>query len=50
MIDAFSLEFILRRFDGDAASTMFETEPVRLPVVETTGEDNGCCGSDGRPT
>jgi hypothetical protein len=29
----FSFEFILRRFDGDAASTIFDTEPVRLAVV-----------------
>lgn len=32
MIAQFSLQLIFRRFDGDAASTVSETELIRLAV------------------
>jgi len=32
IIEQFSFEFILRRFDGDAPSTVIDTELVRLAV------------------
>ena len=33
IIEQFSLEFTLRRFEGDAPSTIFDAEPVRFAVV-----------------
>jgi len=38
IIEQFSLKFILRRFDGDAPSTIIDTELIRLAVGVTVAE------------
>jgi hypothetical protein len=44
IIEQFSLEFILRRFDGDAPSTIIDTELARLAVgVKVIGLIVVCC-------
>jgi hypothetical protein len=50
-IEQFSFEFTLRRFDGDAPSTMIDAEPVRLAVgVPIEGLIAGCgCWSVVKP-
>jgi hypothetical protein len=51
IIEQFSLEFILRRLEGDALSTRMEAELMRLAVRVTTGEGISacCCCSDATP-
>jgi len=44
IIEQFSFEFILRRFDGDAPSNIIDTELVRLAVgVKVIGLIVVCC-------